>query len=181
VNINFKPKLSPKYGAQLFFLKYIKTGFSVLDVGCNRGEITYLLSAKAFHIDAYDISKKAIVYAKKYNSNYNITYFVADVNITTATIKKHYDVIILGSILSFVDNPKMFLNKLVNMCDIILIRETKFDNEILALVAEDLGIQKSKWREFTKSELTQLVITSGYRIIEDYDTYDMFIAATPVR
>lgn len=181
VNAAAKPKLSPKYGAQLFYTRHIDPGAIMLDLGCSTADLTYLLAEKASTVDAVDISRDAIGYAKKYNHRPNINYIISDVVSFVSQCKRHYDITLLGGVLSFIDDPESFLREVSRITDIILLRETKFDNEVLALVANDLGIKKSPWKEFTKSEVLELLKKSGYEVIEDFDTYDIFIKAVALK
>lgn len=181
VNFLSVPLISPRYGAHLFFLKHIKPGDFVLDIGCGSGEITYLLASRAKHIDAFDISEKNIKYARKNRSLPNITYRLGEANSIINSLTKNYNVTVLSSILTFVDNPKRFLSNLANITDLIICRETKFDNDILVLFAEELGIKKSRWFEFKKNEFIELITSARYKIIDEFDTYNIFIAAVPQR
>jgi len=180
INMIVAPKLSPKYGAQLFFMKHIKPGAAILDLGCGNGTYTYLFAEKASTIDAVDISGDAIRDAQRRRQKPNIKYIVSNAASFVSQCKKRYDIAVLGEVLSFIEDPERFLKELRSVSDAILLRETKFDNDVLALVAQDVGVRKSPWHEFSKSELVALLTKTGYKIIEDFDTYDMFIKAVPL-
>jgi len=73
---------------------------SILDVGCGEGMFTSLLKKKNNNVSGIDVSPTAI---KKANIRFkNIDFFVGDIK--TDVILKHYDLIVLKEILSYVDN-----------------------------------------------------------------------------
>lgn len=179
VNYAHSPKICGRHGAQRFYFKHLSPQDYILDLGCSSGELTKILSQRVNKVDAMDISNESISYARKHNSRNNIDYFCKDINSIEFPLSRKYDVVILGAVLSFANNPSDLLKKLSQCSKKILIRETKYDSDILSLVAADLGIKRNKWKEFSKQELLGLLSTAEYKIIEDNDTYDMFIAAIP--
>ena len=73
---------------------------SILDVGCGEGMFTSLLKKKNNSVSGIDVSPTAI---KKANIRFkNIDFFVGDIK--TDVILKHYDLIVLKEILSYVEN-----------------------------------------------------------------------------
>jgi trans-aconitate methyltransferase len=73
---------------------------SILDVGCGEGMFTSLLKKKNNNVSGIDVSPTAI---KKANIRFkNIDFFVGDIK--TDVILKHYDLIVLKEILSYVEN-----------------------------------------------------------------------------
>lgn len=180
ISCSYNPKISKKYGAQFFILKYVDEEKKLLDVGCGRGDLTKILAERVASIDAFDASEANIVYAKRYNLSDNIVYYVADANSEVDKLNKQYDVVYLGAVLSFLSDPVGFLKKISRCAGRIIIRETKFDNEIIFLIADDLGVKKSPWREFRKQELLDVLTMANYKILEIFDTYDIYILAVPI-
>jgi len=73
---------------------------TILDVGCGEGMFTSLLKKKNNSVSGIDVSPTAI---KKANTRFkNIDFFVGDIK--TDVILKHYDLIVLKEILSYVEN-----------------------------------------------------------------------------
>ena len=67
---------------------------NVADIGCGIGYGSYILSNLNCNIDAYDISKEAIEFAKQHYQKQNINYYIQDCLDIDFLKNKCYDVII---------------------------------------------------------------------------------------
>lgn len=149
-----------------FFLDNIPQGAKVLDVGCSRGELSVDLASKASKVVAYDISEKSIKVAKRNNSRENIYYFVGEA--TQDMPKEHFDVVVCSNILEHLPDPKEFLKKLNNISEKILIRVPNIDNNWIASVKRDLGIDyfldAQHHREYTATSIREELEKSGWHV-----------------
>lgn len=169
------PKHIYDWGIHSFFMKHISEGMTVLDIGCGEGLLTKKISQKAGKVIAYDINLRSIETARKINSADNIEYFVGDA--LECLQQGKYDVVILSSILTFVNDQESFLNKLHEVADTLLIRETRYDNDYTVLLSREFGIRKSLYYEYTKEELEQKLRETGWEVVNSWDTYDIFLNA----
>lgn len=84
---------------------------SILDVGCGEGMFTSLLKKKNNSVSGIDVSPTAI---KKANTRFkDIDFFVGDIK--TDVILKHYDLIVLKEILSYVENWRKTIKDLAKI------------------------------------------------------------------
>jgi SAM-dependent methyltransferase len=94
-----------------FLLNGIDSHSAVLDLGCNQGENTWLISQKAKEVVGIDFNLSAIEIAKKKHNAPNIRYSHNEA-ITFLTLeKKNYDILILSHILEHIDDQRSFLIK----------------------------------------------------------------------
>lgn len=75
-----------------FYLSYIDSHHTVLELGCGSGRLTRLLAGRCQHVTGVDISEEMLKYAG-YHSCDNITYIHAD--ILTLALKRTFDIIII--------------------------------------------------------------------------------------
>jgi len=169
-------KHNTQWGTTRFFLEHVPEGSRVLDVGCSSGFLTKQIACQAREVIAFDVSEESIITAKRENHRNNLKYFVG--NTERDIPKEKFDVVILSSVLTFVKEPNQFLKGLLEITSTILVRETRYDDSYLVLLSRDLGIEKHPWKEFTWSELKQLLESSGWKIEEVWQSFDMFIKCT---
>jgi len=172
---NISPKHIYNWGMHNFFLKHVNKNMTVLDIGCGEGFLTAKIASKTKRVVAYDSNPKYIETAKRKNNASDIQYFIGDA--LKDLPKGRYDCVILSSILTFVGDVDLFLNKLHGLTDTLLIRETRYDNHYFVLLSQEFGIKKSDYYEFTKEELINKLKQTGWEIEESFDTYDIFLIA----
>lgn len=172
------PKTIYDWGMHKFFLAHIGEGMSILDVGCGAGDLTKWLAQKASRIVAYDSNLSKVTIARQTNWRPNIEYFVGEAQ--AALPQARFDRVVLSSILTFVDDADFFLQRLHQVTDTLLIRETRYDNCYTVLLGEELGVKKWEWKEYTRKELVELLSRNGWGVVQSWDTYDMFLVAQAV-
>lgn len=91
----------------LFLKNYLKENDSILDYGCGGGFLLNKFSNKGFNIEGIDIDKESINYIKK-NHNYKV--ILGDYK----DLKKKYNLIILFGVFEHIDEPKLFLKKIMS-------------------------------------------------------------------
>jgi 2-polyprenyl-3-methyl-5-hydroxy-6-metoxy-1,4-benzoquinol methylase len=90
---------------------------SILDIGCGEGMFTSLLKKKNNNVSGIDISPTAIKKAKARFKD--IEFFVGDIN--KNKILKHYDLVVLKEILSYIENWREVLRSLANISKYIFV------------------------------------------------------------
>lgn len=169
------PKHIYNWGMHKFFLEHINQDMTILDIGCFDGMLTKKIAQKSKKVVAYDYNSESIKKAKKINAAENIQYFVGDALEDLPQAK--FDAVILSSILTFVNEVELFLNRLHNLTNTLLIRETRYDDSYITLLLREFGMKKSNWVEYSKQELVNLLNRTGWEITDSVDTYDIFLKA----
>lgn len=169
------PKHAFPWGSRAFFLKHLEPTFTVLDVGCGNGELTVQLAQACRAVLAYDRNPRLIREARRRHAGANLHYWVGEGQ--GGLPNARVDAVVLSSVLTFIDDPRMFLTALHRISRVLLIRETRFDNCYTVLLGQELGVPKSSFAEFTKDELVSLLEETGWRVAESWDTFDIFLRA----
>ncbi|MHA1285691.1 MAG: class I SAM-dependent methyltransferase [Promethearchaeota archaeon] len=144
-----------------FFLKNIKKGSKVLDIGCGNGFLTYDIAKKADYVLACDIDKKSIKIARKRFSCNNIKYIVADA--TKYNFQEKFDFIVLSNVLEHIENRVKFLIKIKHFGKYLLIRVPMLNRSWLTFYKKWFGVEyrldRSHYIEYTletfKNELNK--------------------------
>ena len=121
-----------------FFVENIKSGSSVLDIGCGIGAVAFDVAKKAKKVVAVDLDKKNLDIASKKFSVKNIEYVYADA--TTYNFKEKFDYIILSNVLEHIDKRVEFLKKIKKLAPIILIRVPMINRDWLTLYRKEMGL-----------------------------------------
>lgn len=165
----------------LGILKYIYSGFKILDVGCGTGLLGYEMKKKGNYVYGVDISKKELdMTSKRLN-------YVKNIDITKHEIilPKDFDIIVFADVLEHLKDPlsclKNFKNYLkVNGEIIVSLPNVACYNVRLSLLLGRFNYKKygilddTHLRFFTKKTARQLIEDAGYRILK-VDTTPYFI------
>jgi len=145
-----------------FFLKNIKKGDRVLDLGCGNGFLTFRLAQKAKFILGIDLNPKNIAFARKKFSAANIKYKVADI---TRIKKQNFDVIVLSNVLEHIPNRVSFLQKIQETAPKILLRVPLFARDWLTLYKKELNcewrLDKTHYTEYNLNSLKKELKKTG--------------------
>jgi 2-polyprenyl-3-methyl-5-hydroxy-6-metoxy-1,4-benzoquinol methylase len=138
----------------LKMLGNIEQGDKVLELGCYNGWFTLEMARKGAHVDAHDISSRAIQIAKDYYQNRkqkekfkgSISYFVTDLNFPTFPANS-YDYVVIRNV----------LHHLINLEDLFkkINKSLKNDGKILV----DDAIPSGKLEALTSGALLFLLPT----------------------
>jgi SAM-dependent methyltransferase len=152
-----------------FFLKRVKTGERVLDVGCGAGAVDFdLVSQAGAHVDGVDLDAEKIVKAKKNFSHPNLSFAVQDA--LTITPAQSYDTVILSNVLEHLNGRPEFLKRLqsVSGAKRIFIRVPLFERDWRVPLRKELGVE---WRldldhktEFTLESFAAEMDEAGLQI-----------------
>jgi SAM-dependent methyltransferase len=154
-----------------FLSKYLKKDFSVFDLGCNSGDLGYLISKHVKQVTGVDYNKQLINSAKNKYTQENILFIESEANHYLANNKSKYDVLILSHILEHLDDPLQFLQNYVSYFDYVYIEIPDFDYSFTNLYRNDIGIDLiytdiDHVSEFDRYEITNIINDAGLEIIE---------------
>ena len=125
-----------------------KKNISVLDIGIGTGNTTLAVITKfpLANIDALDVSKKMITFAKSKLKEYNINYLVGDIE--TKKISKKYDLIISTLTIHHIKNKEKIFKKI---CSLLKINGVFILNDIfIGDTQKETKIIEDKYRSFLK-------------------------------
>jgi len=149
-----------------FFLKNIRPGDIVLDVGCGNGSVAYDIANKAESVVGIDIDGNKIGDAKKYFLMDNIEYICGD--IISWSFKQKFDVIILSNVLEHIEDRGGLLKKIGKLGSKFLIRVPMINRSWVALYKKELGIEyrldNTHKIEYTIESFTEELEQSGLKI-----------------
>ncbi len=112
-----------------FFIKNIKNGENVLDIGCGYGAVAFTVAKKRdkSKIVGVDYDDNKLYQASKNNLCKNLKF--ENLDATKSIPKGKWDIIILSNVLEHINNRILFLKKIINnsKCRKILIRVPLFE------------------------------------------------------
>ena len=150
-----------------FFVENIEDNSIVLDIGCGNGAVDYDVAQKAKKVVGVDISKKSILFAKKYFSRNNIQYFHGDA--LEYQFNERFDFIILSNVLEHIQDRIPFLNRIKTFGKYLLIRVPMINRSWLALYKKELGVEyrldKSHYIEYTYESFTRELEAAGLKVL----------------
>lgn len=154
-----------------FLQKHLNSSHEVLDLGCNSGDLTFLLSKYVKTITGIDYDLKLIDQAKAKYTSSTITFIGDDALSYLKKNNKVFDVLILSHILEHLEEPGSFLRSFKKFFTNIYIEVPDFERTHLNIYRQKL--QSSLvysdidhiW-EFDRQSIQKLVIECGL-VIQD--------------
>lgn len=129
-------------GYHNFFIKNIKPGQTVLDIGCGNGTLAYDIAKNVTDIKIYgiDLSTGNIEYAKKHYSHNNLEFVAGDA--LKDLPDQQFDCIILSNVLEHIENRVDFLQGIISKIspNRVLIRVPLYERDWRVPLMEELGI-----------------------------------------
>ena len=164
MSFKYYPSLEHPFrlGSKDFILENITEKSTVLDIGCNVGDISYIIAAKAKEVIGIDYNKKAIEAAKiRYQRN-NLRFYNREALEYLKENSNHFDILILSHILEHLDNPTEFLMNFKNYFTQIYIEVPDFDRNYLNHYRQNLKLDliysdSDHISEFDRNELKTLL------------------------
>ena len=156
-----------------FFIKRIKNGQNVLDVGCGYGAVarSIALAYPRCQVTGLDLDKPRLAQARASNNNpKNLNFIEADA--TKAIHLDACDVVILSNVLEHIIERVHFLRKLQSsfQCQHYLIRVPLFERDWQMALRRELGVDyrsdEDHKIEYTLSEFRAEIAEAGLRLIE---------------
>ena len=146
--------------------------FSVLDLGCNTGDLTYQISTCVKNVVGIDYNSAHIVKARKTYIQENIQFIHGEVIEYLQQNSQRFDVMILSHILEHIENPESFLDSCKKFFRYIYIEVPDFERSHLNVYRQELGSKliysdiDHIW-EFDRTSLKEVIQKTGLEIIEE--------------
>jgi predicted RNA methylase len=158
-----------------WFLDNINKDDVILDIGCNTGQMSNLISQKAEFVYGIDIEPRLIVEAKT-NQRDNIEFICADATTYDYANCRPISCITLSNVLEHIEYRVDFLKSLIkgvpwsNELDkTLLIRVPMIDRDWITIYKNEIGIDsrldKSHFVEYTFDEFQNELIQSDIEIL----------------
>jgi len=141
VVVKYEKWLHPKHRIMKyhdFFTNNIKSGSSVLDIGCGIWALSFNIAKKAKTVVGIDISKTNIQKARKKYKALNIKYIYGDA--TKYKFYKKFDYITLSNVLEHIKERTIFLKSIQRLADTYLIRVPMIDRERLVVFKKEIWV-----------------------------------------
>ena len=126
-----------------FFVRNIKDGASVLDIGCGYGALarSIAINKPNSRVVGIDYDKDKLNQATKSLNPSNLKFIFGDA--TKINLKEHFDVVVLSNVLEHISDRTKFMNKLQANCNakIYLIRVPCYERDWQVPLREKLGVQ----------------------------------------
>ena len=168
----YKPVVHPaRVFSQRTILSHLDHTKTVLDLGCNLGDISFMIAEKAKEVVGIDYNEKAINIAKARYSKENLTFLHAEALTYLKNNTKEFDVLILSHILEHLDDPKEFLLKFKDFFQNIYIELPDFDRYYLNYYRRDFNCRliysdDDHITEFDRYELKDLLKECNIVVLE---------------
>jgi len=159
-----------------WFLRHVEDGHIVLDVGCNTGTMTRVMSQKAALVYGLEVEEEHINIAQNTEHRDNIKYICADATTYNYSECDPIDLITLSNVLEHIEHRVDFLKRLVNQVPWkkasnrkILIRVPALDREWIVVYKKELGIEyrldNTHFIEYTFEQFERELEESGVKIL----------------
>ncbi|MCS7005438.1 MAG: class I SAM-dependent methyltransferase [Cytophagales bacterium] len=161
-----------RHYTQLFLLKNIDASYSVLDLGCKAGEITYLLASKAKEVVGIDYDKDAIQLAQSLYKKENLKFYAVEGYEFLKNNTISFDVLVLSHVLEHLDEPEEFLNRFKGFFKYIYIEVPDFEKNYLNLYRKKMNLSllytdEDHVSEFDREELRSLLKKCNLQVLEE--------------
>lgn len=162
-----------------WFEKQIKPDWTVLDIGCNTGQLTWALSQKADKVYGIELIQSLIDTAKIQRSQNNIQYILADATQYDYTRCNKIDCIVMSNVLEHIEDRIDFLKNLIKQIKInnpsrikFLFRVPMIDRDWITIYKKLRGLEYrldlTHYTEYTLESFTEEVSLAGLDISEHH-------------
>lgn len=157
-------------GYHNFFIKNIKSGETVLDIGCGNGTLAYDIAKNIpdIRIFGIDLSPGNIEHAKKHYAHNNIEFVAGDA--LKDLPEEEFDIVILSNVLEHIENRGDFLRGIIDkICpNQVLIRVPLYERDWRVPLMEELGIDyrldSTHFIEYIYEDFVKEISDSGLKI-----------------
>ena len=159
-----------------FLMENIEATNTVLDLGCNIGDVSNIVAEKAKEVVGIDYNKRIIEIAKQLNKKPNLNFYNMEALEFLKGNSKHFDVLILSHFLEHIDEPKEFLMNFKSYFKHIYIELPDFDRYYLNHYRKDFNLKliytdDDHISEFDRDELKILLNECQIEIIKEEYKY----------
>jgi 2-polyprenyl-3-methyl-5-hydroxy-6-metoxy-1,4-benzoquinol methylase len=154
-----------------FLLDHLEANHEVMDLGCNSGELTFLLSKKVRSVTGVDHNEKLIHEAKRKYADFGISFVGEDAVSYLEKNKKKFDVLVLSHMIEHLDNPALLLQQCKKFFSYVYIEVPDLDRSHLNVyrtkVSSKLMYSDADhiW-EFGRNDVQKLIIESDLVILD---------------
>lgn len=156
-----------------WYLDNISEADNVVDIGCNKGYMSYIISSKANYVYGIEILDQYIRYADKTYINNNLEFFCEDAtNFDYSKLPYSPSIIVLSNVLEHIEDRINFLKKIKNNLNKkvkFLIRVPMIDREWIVIYKKQLGLDyrldKTHFIEYTFDNFKEEIKNAGINII----------------
>jgi SAM-dependent methyltransferase len=169
---NYQPDDHPvRKHTRKTILDFITGEQSILDLGCNRGDMSVYLADKAKLVVGVDYDAYAINLAKERYKKENLEFICADAYDYLNKTDTSFDILILSHILEHLDDPESFLKKYTPFFKFLYIELPDFDKTLLNQYRLDnkmplIYMDADHISEFDRYELKDLLKKCNLEIIQ---------------
>lgn len=164
--------------SETFILDNINKTDVVLDLGCNLGEISFMIAEKAKEVIGIDYNKKAIEIAQQRYNKSNLKFYNREALEFLKDNSVKFNVLILSHILEHLDNPKEFLLNFKDYFDQIYIELPDFERHYLNHYRQNLNLSliysdNDHISEFDRDELKTLLNECNIEVTKEEYRYGL--------
>ena len=145
---------------------------SVLDLGCNTGDLAYQISTCVKNVVGIDYNNNHIIQARQKYTQENIQFIHGEVVEYLQQNSLRFDVMILSHILEHLETPESFLNNCKKFFKCIYIEVPDFERSHLNVYRQELGsgliyADADHIWEFDRTSMKDLIQKTGLEIIDE--------------
>lgn len=135
--------IHPKHrliGYHDFFVKHVKPGDKILDVGCGNGAVSYSMASAGAYVTGFDLDQRSIEFGKKYHRHPRLKLFRHDLR--EFSNNDSFDVVVMSNVLEHMEHRVDILKQLCRQCNPkrFLIRVPMIDRDWLVPYKKELGM-----------------------------------------
>jgi len=154
-----------------YILSFIQKEYSVVDLGCKYGEISFAISQQTKSVVGIEYDDVAIAQAKSKFRAHNLEYVCSDAIEYLKTNNNRKDMLILSHILEHIDHPTDFLKAFAPYFKYIYIEVPDFDMSYLNYYRDYLDMNliysdSDHVSEFDREELNTLLKVTGLKVLK---------------
>lgn len=175
----YSPKTHPvRQCSKKFILDNLNETSCVLDLGCNLGDVSFIMAEKAKKVVGIDHNIAAIKIAKNRYQRQNLEFHHGEALEFLKSTSERFDVLILSHILEHLDDPQEFLNTFKDNFESIYIEVPDFERNYLNYYRRDLGVKllysdDDHISEFDRDDLKALLNNCKLEIINEEYRYGL--------
>jgi len=166
-----------------FFLDRLRTGETVLDVGCGASAYLLWMAEQGCRVTGCDINPDRVAQASALMSHHNLRFEVRDVTSQAPAGNQRFDVAICSHVIEHLDDPIALLASLRGHASRLFVAVPPLNNRWQKVMFQDLGLpwkdDEDHRREYTPELLREQLAAAGWRVIELHAGVDIKAVCVP--